>query len=130
MNTTNTPDYGEPWRKETYNTPMGETGDYEGHLEIWADDRRVADCWNPDDENEEDFDRIIQCVNAMAGVPDPAAAVARLAQLEWVPVTERLPKRDDANELEDVEWSDGKDIWQGNYRNENNATHWRAITLP
>jgi chromosome segregation ATPase len=73
-----TPDYGEPWRKETYNTPMGETGDYEGHLEIWAGERRVADCWNPDDENEEDFDRIIACVNACVGLADPAKEIAEL----------------------------------------------------
>lgn len=82
MNTTTTPkpDYGEPWRKETYNTPMGETGDYEGHLEIWAGERRVADCWNPDDENEEDFDRIVTCVNACAGMADPAVEIAAMRE--------------------------------------------------
>lgn len=58
---------------------------------------------------------------------------ARLAQLEWVPVTERLPELDDADQFEDVEWSDGKDIWQGNYLqipSLHNATHWRRIVLP
>ena len=65
-----------------------------------------------------------------AGRPDPAAAMARLAQLEWVPITERLPELDDADEFEDVEWSDGRDIWQGNYKDDDTATHWRSITLP
>lgn len=63
-----------------------------------------------------------------------AKVLARLKQLEWVPVAERLPELDDANEFEDVEWSDSKDIWQGHYKFEDkaiqSATHWRRITLP
>lgn len=169
MNTPEKPDYGEPWIPDLINPGL-----------IRGRDKQLV---RP---NIDGISRIVQCVNAMAGVPDPAAAMARLrqieeqinsfdgapakpdapipvevdpfccmkarckdwerhgfqlsnqltaamarlAQLEWVPVTERLPERDDANEFEDVEWSDGKDIWQGNYRNEDNATHWRRITLP
>ena len=75
---------------------------------------------------------IAQVDNMFAGMRD------RLAQLEWVPVTERLPERDDADEFEDVEWSDGKCIWQCSYKTgaekrkwgTYTATHWRRITLP
>ena len=55
-----------------------------------------------------------------------------LYSLRWIPITERLPTIEDGNEFEDVEWSDGKDIWQGNYQcaHARSATHWRRITLP
>lgn len=80
------PDYGEPWNKEMYNTELGNTGDYEGHLEIFDrnNGRRVAECCNPDDENEADFDRIIACVNPMAGIADPAAFVAEAKEMREV----------------------------------------------
>ena len=117
MNIPEKPDYGEPWEK-SHEMIFDRDGDY------------VAEFQPPFRCGMKDAERAVACVNAMAGRPDPAAAMARLAQLEWVLVTERLPELDDANEFEDVEWSDGKDIWQGNYRNEDNATHWRRITLP
>ena len=70
-------------------------------------------------------------------LPFEVVKASKMAELErelnalrWIPITERLPTIEDADEFEDVEWSDGKDIWQGNYRNEDNATHWRRITLP
>lgn len=110
MNTPQTPDYGEPWNEQTATMNKGVH---------WL--------------NTEQFNRAVACVNAMAGRPDPAAAMARLAQLEWVPVKERMPEFDDANYFQDVEWSDGKDIWQDNYLlvpSLYNATHWRRITLP
>lgn len=55
-----------------------------------------------------------------------------LNTLRWIPISERLPTIEDGNEFEDVEWSDGRDIWQGNYKNSrrHNPTHWRRITLP
>ena len=55
-----------------------------------------------------------------------------LNALRWIPITERLPTIEDGDQFEDVEWSDGKDIWQGNYKNsrKHNTTHWRRITLP
>lgn len=57
-----------------------------------------------------------------------------LRLLNWTPISEHLPTVEDANEFEDVEWSDGKDIWQSSYYLPNNkphkATHWRRITLP
>jgi hypothetical protein len=112
MNTPEKPDYGEPWHY------IGKT--------IWTQ-IGIEAC---DSHELQLKKRIIACVNAMAGRPDPAAAMARLAQLEWVPITERLPSLDDANKYQDVEWSDGRDIWQGNYRKEDDATHWRSITLP
>jgi len=112
MNTLQTPDYGEPWTSIV--------------------DRIYCRLPSMVAEflTEREKERAISCVNAMAGVPDPATAMARLAQLEWVPVTDRLPKREDANYFEDVEWCDGKDIWQGNYKDDDTATHWRSITLP
>lgn len=58
----------------------------------------------------------------------------RLRLLDWTPITEHLPTIEDANEHEDVEWSDGKDIWQNSFylrnSNQHKATHWRRITLP
>lgn len=58
----------------------------------------------------------------------------RLHLLDWTPVTERLSTIEDASEFEDVEWSDGKTIWQNSFylpnSNQHKATHWRRITLP
>lgn len=55
-----------------------------------------------------------------------------LYSLRWIPITERLPTIEDGNGFEDVEWSDGHEIWQGNYKNSrrHSPTHWRRITLP
>ena len=116
MNTPPKPDYGEPWHYDDKNDDL----------------RTRIGGVIAQQLNEPYSGRIIQCVNAMAGRPDPAAAMARLKQLEWVPVTERLPELDDANEFEDVEWSDGKDIWQGSYKcaHTRSATHWRRVVLP
>lgn len=66
---------------------------------------------------------------------DPAFARTlerELNALRWIPITERMPTIEDGNGFEDVEWSDGHEIWQGNYKNsrKHNPTHWRRITLP
>lgn len=53
-----------------------------------------------------------------------------LNTLRWTPITERLPTIEDGNEFEDVEWSDGKSIREGNYKHSKGETHWRRITLP
>ena len=61
-----------------------------------------------------------------------------LNALRWIPITERLPTIEDGDQFEDVEWSDGAGIWEGNYTksyissagHRKNATHWRSITLP
>ena len=132
MNTPEKPDYGEPWI-QSHETILD-------HAE-----KRIAEILPPFQAKSRLIARrITQCVNAMAGRPDPAAAMARLAQLErenadmrdrlaeleWVPVEERRPTSDDSNYFDDVEWSDGRDIWQGNYKDDDTATHWRSITLP
>lgn len=54
----------------------------------------------------------------------------RLLELSWIPVTERMPTEEDANEYGDVDWSDGKDIWEAHYTEPREATHWRRIVLP
>jgi len=54
----------------------------------------------------------------------------RLVELSWVPVTERLPTEEESNEYGDVDWSDGKDIWEAHYSEPREATHWRRIVLP
>lgn len=181
MNTPSKPDYGEPWLPVT---------DYKSTTDIQLDGSSLT-LWltvGSKHQPRQLASRIVACVNAFAGVPDPAAELARLRQIEkqiksfdgapakhdapipaevdpfccikarckdwevfsfrlsvqcaelqarlrkldWTPVTERLPTLEDANEFEDVEWSDGKDIWQGNYQcaHARSATHWRAITLP
>lgn len=133
MNTSQTPDYGEPWKL----TPIDQHDALFLQLALIRTRYGVEVCDHYRKGTIRECDtraeRIIACVNVMAGRPDPAAAMARLAQLEWVPVKERRPEFDDANDFQDVEWSDGKDIWQGNYLqipSLHNATHWRRITLP
>lgn len=54
----------------------------------------------------------------------------RLIELSWVPVTERMPTEEDADEHGDVDWSDGKEIWEAHYTEPREATHWRRIVLP
>ncbi len=54
-------------------------------------------------------------------------------ELSWISVTERRPTEEDANEYGDVDWSDGKDIWESSFEDANEdkaATHWRRIVLP
>lgn len=81
MNTTPTPDYGEPWKLSDYNAPIGETGDYEGAEEILTRDNVLAAVsWNPDDEDQKRFQRIIQCVNDCAGMADPAAEIEAMRE--------------------------------------------------
>lgn len=81
---------------------------------------------NFDWESESDYD-------AYVGMRKLAHQLEReLNALRWIPITERLPTIDDGNGFEDVEWSDGHEIWQGNYKNsrKHSPTHWRRITLP
>ena len=54
----------------------------------------------------------------------------RLLELSWIPITERMPTKADANEYGDVDWSDGKDLWEAHYTEPREATHWRRIVLP
>lgn len=66
--------------------------------------------------------------------PEPKplqAELAKLARLDWRPVADGLPMADDADACGDVEWSDGRDIWQGFWGSPKaQATHWRPIYLP
>lgn len=71
-----TPDYGEPWKEKAYNYTVGDTGDVDGVIEIRTrEELKVASAWNPSDENEALFSRAIACVNACAGMADPAAEI-------------------------------------------------------
>jgi hypothetical protein len=74
------PDFGEPWRLEAYNSPLGESGDFEGVIEIRSRffETRIAEAWNPEDEHTERFNRAIACVNACASMRDPAAEIQAL----------------------------------------------------
>jgi hypothetical protein len=59
------------------------------------------------------------------------AELAKLARLDWRPVAAGLPSEEDADEVGDVEWSDGHDIWQAGWaRSPHQPTHWRPISLP
>ena len=59
------------------------------------------------------------------------AELAKLARLDWRPVAAGLPTEADGDEYGDVEWSDGKTIWQGDWEQyEAKTTHWRPIHLP
>ena len=76
-----TPDYGEPWKEKAYNYTVGDTGDVEGVIEIRTrEELRVAYAWNPSDENEALFSRAIACVNACAGIADPAAEIQAMRE--------------------------------------------------
>lgn len=122
MNTdTHTPDHGEPWRAH-----LGSISDSTGPTGIFAPGYS---------------ERIVACVNACAGMADPIVEIAslrnalRLAEsaltsLKWTPLTERQPAEDDGNDVGDVEFSDGSDIWQAQFDDTERATHWRRITLP
>lgn len=59
-----------------------------------------------------------------------AAALDELQSLRWVPTTERIPTMADASEFGDVEWSDGKTVWECRHDDPERATHWRKYTLP
>lgn len=129
---TQKPDYGEPWKMLSR-----EVGDFMAHPAPHdTNNKQVCDPYRNGlvEECQKRAERIVACVNALAGVPDPAAELARLRRLDWTPVTERLPTQEDADQFGDVEWSEGECIWQGHYKFDDKAakkaTHWRPITLP
>ena len=68
------PDFGEPWETVASGS-INTSGDLDGVIEILSNKRVVARFYAPDDKNEADFSRIIACVNALRGVPDPAEFV-------------------------------------------------------
>lgn len=76
------PDFGEPWKLDSYNSPLGDSGDFEGVLQIYTREHQelVAEAWNPEDKHYEQFSRIIACVNACAGMADPAAEIQAMRE--------------------------------------------------
>lgn len=105
------PDFGEPWDTRPGSFVIRNRDD-----EICSGDRMRL--------------RVITCVNACRGMADPAKEIAALRRLRWIPLTERMPTEDDANDSHDVEWSNSGDIWQAHFTDSERATHWRPITLP
>jgi len=90
------PDYGEPWKIEAYNSPLGESGDFEGVIEIRTrDEIRRAEAYNPDDEDEDAFERIVSCVNACAGMADPAKEIQAMRE-ELADIRQRLKGHPDS----------------------------------
>jgi hypothetical protein len=67
-------DFGEPWETVASGS-INTSGDFDGMIEILSNKRVVARFYAPDDKNEADFSRIIACINALRGVPDPAEFV-------------------------------------------------------
>lgn len=69
------------WRFESFNSPIGETGDYEGVIQVQTTECRQSDpvlceAWNPDDDQEANFHFIAACsVNAEAGWKATRAAI-------------------------------------------------------
>lgn len=106
-------DYGEPW-KATHVSRIEDRDDY----------------WQADTRGNDRRDRILACVNACAGMADPAEEIAKLKTLRWVPLSERKPTAADASEFGDLEWSDGKSIWECRFDDPEKATHWRRYVLP
>jgi hypothetical protein len=74
------PDFGEPW-ETVVSGSINTSGDFDGMIEILSNKRVVARFYEPDDKNEADFSRIIACVNALAGVPDPAEFVRQAKEM-------------------------------------------------
>lgn len=59
--------------------------------------------------DEADASRAVACVNALAGIPDPAAFVARAAKLEAA--LEWYAQNDDTNETEgNAYWLEGREL--------------------
>jgi len=64
------------------------------------------------------------------------ALKARIALLDWVPVSERMPTEADASKNGYVEWTDGKIRWDSQWGSQGgspgvpNWTHWRRHSLP
>jgi hypothetical protein len=57
--------YPTPWRLESRNVGIADTGDYDGVIEIKsADGKTVTECWNPSDDDEAAFQRIVDVMNA------------------------------------------------------------------
>ena len=101
MNTTQqpAPDYGEPW---TYGegAEEDEEGWWHRHAIIWnsynhsiAKDRRL------DDNQVDEWNRIVSCVNACAGMADPAKEIAALKQVGIANATMHLEAVDAAAEI-------------------------------
>ena len=60
----------EPWRVELRNVPLGDTGDYEGVVEILSGNakRPIIQFWDESEESEANARRIVACVNACEGM--------------------------------------------------------------
>ena len=60
----------EPWRVELRNEPLGDTGDYEGVVEILSGSaqRPIIQFWDESEESEANARRIVACVNACEGM--------------------------------------------------------------
>ena len=76
----------EPWRVELKNVPLGDTGDYEGVVEIFSGDakRPIIQFWDESEEAEANARRIVSAVNACAGISTellecPGGNVAKVA---------------------------------------------------
>jgi hypothetical protein len=63
---------------------------------------------------------------------DVDAMAAKLARLDWRPVAAGLPAAEDLSDGGEVEWSDGKFVWENDpsEAQKGKATHWRPIHLP
>ena len=69
----------ETWKVNVGNTPLADTGDYEGYLEILGSDNKVVATWyGDDDKDEENAKRIVDCVNACADMENPETEIAKL----------------------------------------------------
>lgn len=60
------------------------------------------------------------------------ALEAKLAKLDWRALADSRPAAGDFDSAGEVEWSNGRDIWQGDASEFQalNATHWRPVHLP
>ena len=98
----------EPWTVEQGNTPIGDTGDYEGWQQITGSNQRSV-CHFQEDwgdgfiQAEKNAERIISCVNAMASIPDPQAY--RKAVEDLVDIAQSLTDlSDDLIEVRQKSW--------------------------
>lgn len=93
------------WKLSSHNTPIGETGDYEGVIQVEATECRQSDpvlCefWNPDDDEEANFHFIASCAgNAEAGWRSTKASIALLLLIKRMSFS---PNSEAANLLESI----------------------------
>lgn len=133
----------EPLVHETFNSELGDTGDYEGHSIIRTENGGIwyAELINPDDDYVEDHAEIVRRVNAF---PSLLRAAEQMARYQWqgiesaprdgthflashtrVPATVEEVWFNKVPQLSSYPWTNGIGSFADGF-----FTHWWPIPLP